>query len=267
VGQLLDAYSDGLDTGAAIHKVCHVDKQAFEKAYREYLDQVVKTVQGRPVEKTMSYSQLQQAHEARPDDPDIAARLAEQYMIRREKKDARKLVEDVLAKKAKHPVACYVKARLLMDSGDEEEARKLLETALNRLDPEPKILQALGKLYYELRDFGKAAEIYELAHQVEPYENKWLVELVRVYAQAGNKEKRIEAMLKLAPTDADDLDLRKRLAQLLLEAGRNADAEHSAREALEIDVRDAEAKEILFKALTAQNKTAELEKMRKMLGE
>jgi Flp pilus assembly protein TadD len=72
-------------------------------------------------------------------------------------------------------------------------------------------------------------------------------------------------LLKLVPTDPDDLDQRKRLAQLLLEAGRNAEAERIAREALEIDVRDAEAQESLVKALEAQNKKAEIEKLRKLL--
>ncbi|HEV3117746.1 MAG TPA: tetratricopeptide repeat protein [Gemmataceae bacterium] len=267
VGQFLDAYREGMDTKTALSKVCHVDKEAFEKAYRDYLADVVKKIQGRPIEKTMTYNQLQQAYEAKPDDLDLAARLAEQYFIRHENKDARALVEKVLAKKSKHALACYVKARLLIAAGDEEEARKLLETALDRLDPDPKVLQALGKLYYELRDYGKAADIYELAHRVEPYESKWLVDLARVYTLSGNQAKRIDALLKLAPTDADDLAGRKQLAQLLLDAGRHVEAEQMARQALEIDVRDAEAQDALFKALEAQKKTAELEKMRKLLGE
>jgi len=267
VGRFLEAYRDGLDTAAAISTVCHVDKPTFEKGYRQYLEEVVKTIQGRPMEKSMTLRQLQEAHEAKPDDLDLSARLAEQFLIRRENKEARALVDQVLAKKAKHPFACYVKARLLMASGDEAEARKLLETALNRLDPEPKILQALGALYFELRDYGKAAEIFELAHQVEPYESKWLIELRRIYGREGNQTKLIEVLTKLVPTDADDLERRKELARMLLDAGRNAEAEKIAREGLEIDVRDGEVKEFLYKALTAQNKTAELEKVRKLLGE
>src|SRR5439155_11762649 len=129
------------------------------------------------------------------------------------------------------------KARLLAAAGDEDEARKLLESALNRLNPETRILQALGKLYFELGDFGKAAEIYELAHRVEPYEGDWLEKMVRVYTRSGNQAKRIETLLKFVATDADDLDNRKRLAQLLVDAGRNAEAEQMARQALEIDVR------------------------------
>ena len=47
------------------------------------------------------------------------------------------------------------------------------------------------------------------------------------------------------PTDADDLDHRKRLARLLLEKEQYAEAEKYARQALEIDVKDAEARGVV----------------------
>src|SRR5262249_34154744 len=163
---------------SAIAKVCGVDKKTFEEGYRSYLSDVVAHMQGRPAAKPLSYSQLQRAHEADPDNFEVAARLAEQYLIRRDRKEARKLAEEVLAKKAAHPLASYVKARLLQDAGEEESVRMLLEAALDRQEPDPKVLQALGKLYFEARDFSKAADIFELAHRTEPYESKWLVELL-----------------------------------------------------------------------------------------
>lgn len=213
----------------------------------------------------MTYSQLQKAHEAEPDNLDVMARLAEQYLLRRDRKEARKLAEEVLAKQATHPLASYVKARLLQDAGEDESVRALLEAALDRQDPEPKVLQALGKLYFEARDFSKAADVYELAHRAEPYETKWMIELVRVYAHSGDKAKQIAMLEKLVPTDADDLVQRKRLARMLLEAERYQEAERYARKALEIDVRDAEALEFLQKALLAQKKITEVEKLRQIL--
>jgi tetratricopeptide (TPR) repeat protein len=265
IGELLAAYRDGLNTDSAIAKVCRVDKKTFEQAYRTYLDDVLKETQGRSVAKAMTYSQLQKAHETEPDNLDVTARLAEQYLLRRERKEARKLAEEVLAKQATHPLASYVKARLLQDAGEEESVRTLLEAALDRQNPEPKVLQALGKLYFEARDFSKAADVYELGHRAEPYEPKWMIELVRVYAHSGDKAKQIDMLEKLVPTDADDLDQRKRLARMLLEAKRYPEAERYAREALEIDIRDAEAFEFLQKALVAQMKTGEVERLRKIL--
>jgi tetratricopeptide (TPR) repeat protein len=266
VGAMLGAYRDGLDTAAALAKVCGVDKETFEQGYRSYVEDVAKGIQGKRPERPMTYSQLQKAHEQSPEDLDLAARLAEQYLIRREKKEARKLADEVLAKRKTHALASYVKARLLLDAGDDAPAIALLEAAVDKQMPEPKVLQALGKLYYESRNFAKAAESYELASKAEPLESRWLIELARVYAQLGDKAKRIEVLKKLVPQSADDLDQRKRLAQMLLDANRPAEAEQYAREALEIDVRDAEAQEMLSKAYLAQNKAAQAQRLEKLLG-
>jgi tetratricopeptide (TPR) repeat protein len=265
IGEMLAAYRDGLDTTAALQKICRVDKKNFEDGYQEYVREVVKTLQGRPIETPMSYGQLQRKYEERPDDFDLAARLAEQHLLRRDTHEARRLVDLVLAKQPKHALATYVKARLLLNAGEDEEARKILEAVVDRAAPEPKVLQLLGKLYFEAREFEKAIATYELGHKSEPEESHWLADLARVYASANQTDKRIEVLKQMMPFDADDLEGRKRLMKLLLSAGRNAEAEQYARQALEIDVRDAEAAEVLEKALTAQGKKGEAEKTKALL--
>jgi len=266
IAAMLDGYSHGLSTTEIISSVCHVDKEEFERGYRDYLEDVSRSVHSSKWDqKTSTYRQLQREFESKPDDPDLAARMAEQYLIRRDKKEARRLAEAALAKNSTHPRACYVKARLLIDAGDDDQARTLLESALNLQSPDPKVLLALGKMYYESRDFGKAANLYERAHHFQPHEAKWLSELLRVYAQAGNKEKQIDVLKKLVPTDADDLDMRKRLGRMLLEVQKYAEAERYAKEALEIDVRDVEARELLLKSLTAQKKSKEADRVRALL--
>src|SRR5205085_1012016 len=96
-----------------------------------------------------------------------------------------------------------------------------------------------------------------------PYDSKWLIELAKVYSQAGDKSRLVETLEKLVHGDPDDLDHRKRLASLCLDTGRPAAAERYAREALEIEVRDVEARDYLEKAYRAQeNKQAELEQLR-----
>jgi tetratricopeptide (TPR) repeat protein len=257
VGELLNAFRDGLDTAGALQKVCKADKATVEKEYRAFVEDKVKDLRGRPVEKPMTFAQLQRAHEEKPDDPEVAALLAEQYLSRRRNAEARKLAEMVLAKEKNHPIALLVKSRLLLAAGEEEEARKLLEAALDRQSPESKVLAALGKAYYEGRDFARAAEVFELAHKVEPYESKWLVELARVYAQSGDKDRQIGVLKKLVPMDADDLTLRKRLARMLLDANQPTEAERYARQALEIDVLDMDAQLTLADALLQRKKSDE----------
>jgi cellulose synthase operon protein C len=120
-------------------------------------------------------------------------------------------------------------------------------------------------LYYDASDFANAAEMFELGRKIQPYEREWLQELARVYAQMKDKTRQISVLKDLVPTDADDFDHRARLARLLQEAGKYADAEKYAREALEIDITSKEARETLYKALRAQEKNAELKRVQGLL--
>ena len=54
IGPMLNAYRDGLSTAAAIRRVCKVDKDAFEKGYRAYVAEVVKSIPsaGQPSRKS-----------------------------------------------------------------------------------------------------------------------------------------------------------------------------------------------------------------------
>jgi tetratricopeptide (TPR) repeat protein len=253
-GELLAAFADGLETDAAIAKVCKVDKATFEKGYRTYLDEVVQSIHGKPAVKPPTFTELQDAHDKDPNNLDVAAQLAEQLFLRRRMAEARKLAEGVLSQNKAHPLATYVKARLLLAAGDEDQARMLLESVVDEKKPETKVLQALGKLYYEAKDFNKATRMFELARKAEPLDSKWLVELARVYNQAGDRDNLISILRQLVPTEPDDLDNRRRLAQLLVEAERYPEAERYARQALEIDVLDMTAQQALGDALLAQRK-------------
>lgn len=256
IGGLLAAYAEGLDTEAAIQKVCKVDKATFEKGYRAYLDTLVRKLKGRPTERTLSFVEVRKAHEENPEDLDMTARLAEMYLLR-DKAQARKLAETVLAKKKNHAIASFVKARLLRAAGDDEQALQLLESALDGKNPEPRVLQALGKMYFDAAQFAKAAEIFERAHQAEPHDARWLNELARIYAQTGDKDKHIQVLKDLVPTDADDIAVRKQTARMLSDTGKHDQAERYARQALEIDVLDPEAELLLGAALLGQKRYAE----------
>jgi Flp pilus assembly protein TadD len=267
VGELLAAYADGLDTVAALKKACKVERAAFEKGYRAYLDEVVKSIGGgKAPEKKRTFEEVKAAHERNLDDLNTAAVLAEMYLSR-DRVKARELAEAVLAKKKNHPRAALVLSRLARLAGDVKQELTLLESGLDRQNPDVKLLQALGKLYYDASQFDKAAEVFELGRKVEPYESEWLQQLARVYAQSGDKDKQIAVLKDLVPSDADDFDHRARLARLLSEKGQYTEAEKYARQALEIDIRNAEARTLLIEALKKQKKDTEAEKVQAVLGE
>jgi tetratricopeptide (TPR) repeat protein len=267
VAGLLAAYRDGKDTATAIRGVCGVEAAELEKGYKAYVKDVAGKATGKPPEKALTLAQLQAAVEKDPDDSDLSARLAEQYWKRRRAKDARALVEKVLKEHPKHGLALYVKANLLISAGEDEAAQKLLEDAAAADPPEPKVLKALAKLHFDAAQWDKATALYERGRKLEPFESSWLEDLARVAKQSGDNAKRIAVLTELAPLDADDLEQRRELAELLAEEKRWPDVERWSRECLEIDVNDEKARELYLKSLTEQGKTDAAAKVRKLLGE
>ena len=102
-------------------------RPTFEKGYRAYVEEVVKPYRSagkKAEEKPMTFAELEEAHKKNPDDPDLAARLADQYFRRNKAAEARKLADAVLEKKPGHPLASVVKARLPARAGDDDAARR-----------------------------------------------------------------------------------------------------------------------------------------------
>ena len=132
--KMLDAYRRGLTTDRAIADCFQVEKADFEKGYLAYLDEVVKTIRTRvDEEKPVKFSELERLLKAKPDDADLNARMAYEHFARRDYSEARPFADKALKLKPHHPLASYVKARLLQSIGDDDAALAVLEPAL---DPE-----------------------------------------------------------------------------------------------------------------------------------
>jgi tetratricopeptide (TPR) repeat protein len=237
LAKILGAYKQGLDTTAAIRAGCDVEKAEFEKGYRKFVDDIVKSIPGtanKKPEKELTYEELKDAVKESPDDLDLKARLAEQYVRRRENLDeAKKLIDEVWEKKPGHPTAALLRARFLADDGDNTAAISALERGLKDAPDDLRLKAAVLRLYRKTNANDKLA----------PY----LEEIVAY--------------------DPDDLDSRLRLAKLRTDAGKHAEAEYFARDALFIDVMNVEARKLLLDALRAQGKEAEAVKIEKRYGE
>lgn len=269
IGPLLNAFRDGLDTAAALQKVCKVDQAAFEKAYRAHVAEVVKAVPSaakKADEKPMTLPELEKAHEKDPADVDVAARLADQYARRKSAANARKLADEVLAQKPGHPLASIVKARLLALAGDEDGSRIAIEAASKANPDDPKLVLALGKLALEAKDWSKAADLFEKGRKTSPLDGDWLPLLVDIYTKTEDTAKLTDVLKEQVGNDPDDMKSRVTLAKLLTGAKKYAEAEEVARDATRIDVTDAEAQKALIEALEGQNKADEVAALKKRYG-
>jgi tetratricopeptide (TPR) repeat protein len=248
--KLLMAYRRGLTTERAINACFNVDKKDFEKAYLAFLDDEVKSIRTRvSEEKPLKFSQLEMKLRDKPDDPDLNARMAYEYFARRSFAEARPYADKALEKVPHHPLASYVKARLMQSIGDKEAALEILEPALDPKKPNERVLDLLAELQLSAGNLDKAEELYELARKDDPFHTKWIAGLARVHLRQKKGDKFLNDLAMLAANDADELTVRKSLATRYVDKGDAASAERWANECLYIDVYDATAHTLLADAL------------------
>ena len=258
LAKLLDAYRKGLTTDRAVVACFEVDKADFEGKYLEFLDGVIKTIRTRvDDEKPLKFSELERRLKAEPDDADLNARMAYEHLARRDYKEARPFADKALKRKKHHPLASYVKARLLVTIGDEDAALEILKPALDPDKPNERVIDLLASLQFKAGDLDEAERLYELARKDDPYHSKWIANLARVHLRKKQTTKFLADLALLADNDADDLDVRKVLAEKQLAAGDARAAEKWATECLYIDVYDPENHVLLADALSARKRFAD----------
>ncbi len=255
--KMLMAYRRGLTTDRAIAECFHVAKDDFEKGYLAYLDEVIKTIRTRvSEEKPVRFSQLEAQVKEKPDDPDLNARMAYEHFARRNYSEARPYADKALKLKPHHPLASYVKARLLQSIGEDDAALAVLEPALDPKKPNERVIDLLAALKMKAGALDEAATLYELARKDDPYHTKWIADLARVHLRQKQTAKFLDDLAMLAANDADDLAVRKALAERHLAQGHAAEAEKWANDCLYINVYDPTVHVLLADAQAAGKKFA-----------
>jgi tetratricopeptide (TPR) repeat protein len=254
---LLDSYREGLSTTEAVEKVFQMPKSDFETGYVEHLKHVVAGLNAGRADPAMSFAELERAYAADSENPDVAARLANEYVRRRNYPKARELAMQALAIQKDHPFASYVLAQLSILVGEVDRAREILEPALDRDNPEPRVLQLLAELYVRAKRYDDAEPLYEIGSKLYPAESRWQAGLAYIALQAGEREKLGSILERLSLLDADDPSPRKKLASMALEDHDWGRAVRFAWMTLHIDVADAEAHAMLGDACAGQSKWAD----------
>ena len=254
--KMLAAYRRGLTTDLAIDACFHVAKADFEAKYIDFLDETVKTIQARAgEEKVVKFSELERQLKAKPDDPDLNARMAYEFYARRDLKAAKPFADKALKLKAHHPMASYVKARIFESIGYAEEALAVLEPALDPAKPDTRVLDLLAKLQRDAGKLDEAEKLYELGRKDDPQNSKWLAGLAQVHLRKKDP-KLLDELVELANSDADDLGLRKELARRSIAAKDKAEAVKWATECLHVDVYDPECHTLMADAYIVDDRHA-----------
>ena len=256
--RMLDAYRRGLTTDKAIEHCFHVSKKDFEDKFLGFLDETVASIRTRVAdeEKPPTMSVLARKVKAEPENADARAQLAYELFARRDLKAARPLADEALKLKPNHPLAAYVKARLYTSIGDDDAALAVLRPALDEKKPNERVVDLLAELEMKAGKLDEAAKLYEMARKDDPQHTKWIASLARVHLRQGDKDKLLDDLEKLAINDADDIDVRKTLAERRLAADQPGPAAKWATEMVYIDTYNPEGHVLLADALAAQGQHA-----------
>ena len=251
--KMLAAYRRGLTTDKAIVECFEVEKKDFEAKYLDFLDETLKAIRVRVDEEAkedsqVSFSKLERALKAKPDDADLNAKVAYEYFARRDLREAREYADKALKLKEHHPLASWVKARLLESIGDKTAALDLLKPALDESKPDERVLDLMGLLQLDAGRLDDAEKLYELGRKDDPLSTKWLAGLARVHLRQGNQDKFLGDLAKIADNEADEITVRQTLAKRYLAAGDFEKAQKWALECLYIQVFDPNAHVLLADA-------------------
>jgi len=249
LAKMLAAYRDNLNTRDALRRSFDVAQADFEKGYLDFVKSIAQGLSAGGPRDAMSFADKLKAHKADPDDLDAAARLAAAYAEREEYAECRKLAQQVLDKSPKHPTASVALARVRMLIGEDESAAKLLSDAVDKAKPDPTALGLLAGLRFKAGELREAEELYALGAEKFPHDIKWKKSLAKTYLLTKNTAKLRPTLEGLAMADADDLPIRKKLAQMALDAGDFKEARRWAVDSLYCDVEDAAGHRMLAAAL------------------
>jgi tetratricopeptide (TPR) repeat protein len=165
---------------------------------------------------------------------------------------ARKAASAARKLEPKQPIAAYVLARIQTSIGDNEAAQKLLLEIHNKEKPDERVVALLAALELAAENYADAESYYKLGAKHFAPREKWLKSLAKVYLKTG-EEKQLAAVLgELAELDYDNVTLRKKLSQLAKAREDWPAAAKWAKDALFIDINDAELHAQLAEALVNQ---------------
>ena len=255
--KMLAAYRRGLTTDQAIKASFNVEKADFEEGYLKHLDAVVKTIRVRPDdEEKIKFSELQKRLKAKPDDADLNAKMAYEHFSRtpRELREARPYADKALEIKPHHPLASYVKARMMQTIGDNSAALEIIEAALDLNNPNERVIDLLAELQMKAGKLDEAEKLYELARKDDPARTKWIANLARVHMRQDNQVKFLNDLAMIAANEVDELSVRKNLADSHLKRGDLEEAEKWGWECLYVNVYDPDNHVVLADVLLERKK-------------
>ncbi len=260
--ELLKSCREGLTLADALQRVCGYDLATFEAKYREYVYQKIRHLPRAETAGTsgrVKLAELEKGYRAKPDDAELAARLAGEYLRRNRLAEGRKLAEAALQRDPGHPYATWVLAQIHLKNKDLPAAILTLEKGVQHYPDDIRLREQLGKLHSIMGHTAPALRVLEPLRQRPGISTDTLMLLAELYELTQRLQDRLAVLTTLAERRIDDLDVRLQLARAYAAAGDHQQTLRWAEQVLFIDVGHAEAQKLYRAALQATGQQKELE--------
>ena len=146
--------------------------------------------------------------------------MAYEHFARRDYKEARPFADKALELKPHHPAGQLRQGpALAVDRRRRRDASSILEPALDPKQPNERVIDLLAELKMKAGQLDEAEKLYELARKDDPFHTKWIAGLARVHLRQKKTAKFLNDLAMIAANDADDIAVRKALAERHLAAG------------------------------------------------
>lgn len=255
--KMLAAYGDNLSTAEAIERCFDVEQQEFEDGYREFIAKILEGISAAGPQAAKSFAELEKAAADDPENAELQAELAYEFLKRKSNLNARRHALAALKQDKRQQLACYVLARLYLSIGDTATTVKLLQASLQEEIPQENHLALLAAIYLRQGNFDEAERLYQLGAEKFPHGDTWPKRLASLYLKSNNDEKLAEVLRKLVQLDSDNLAFRQKLAELALARQDFAAAERWAMECLHININNADTHALRAEALTGVERPAD----------
>lgn len=248
IRRLLAAYRDNLPIEQAFAKRLGTKRQQIEQLCVEYLGKTVASLSERDDLREMpKLTDARARWEADPADLDAGAELALVRLRQGDYPGAGRLAERVLAKDPAQLSARFVKAKLLLQIGDEKAAAKQFADLVNPDSPHTESLKLLAGIHLRGQEFNEAKRWYQLGADRQPSDLQWTKALAVVAIRQQDTAELNRLLTRIANAEPDNLVARKKLLQLSKQGDQQAEIEQWANEVLHIDPNDRTALRALGK--------------------
>jgi cellulose synthase operon protein C len=241
VNQLLRLHAQGLSTNRALEKALGADAAALDRDFQAYLQKALARYRAQfvPLDVRGDAAELAKQAAQNPNDVTAQLRLVLTALRQRDLELAQRTLAAAEKLDAAAPDVRYLGARLAATQGQDGRARaELLRLAKDGHDGYA-VQMSLAELTDPKKDPKALRTALTRAHELDPTQSAPLTGLLALAVQAGDKAEERRVLERLAPLDAHDPGVYRRLLELLVEQKEYARAVQVGEAAIYADIEGA----------------------------